>query len=81
MTKQEQNAFRDYLRTIEDELLGAVTADYIWLASQSEDENGQPDSRFHWRRGACHDECLRRGKSRIWRRAERELAGAVRQVA
>ena len=69
MTTQEQDAFRDYLRTIEDELLEAVTADYIWLASQTEDE--QPVSRFHWRRGACREECLRRGKARIWRRAER----------
>jgi hypothetical protein len=79
MTRQEQEAFRDYLRTIEDELLEAVTADYIWLSSQSED--GQPDSRFHWRRGACREECLRRGKPRIWRRAEQGLAGAVGQVA
>ena len=81
MTRQEQNAFRDYLRTIEDELLAAVTADYIWLAAQSEDENDQPASRFRWRRGACHEECVRRGKARIWRQAERELAGAVGQVA
>jgi hypothetical protein len=79
MTAQEQESFRDYLRTIEDELLEAVTADYMWLASQTDDE--QPESRFHWRRSACHEECVRRGKLRIWRRAERALAGPMPQVA
>jgi hypothetical protein len=79
MTTQEQDAFRDYLRNIEDELLEAVTSDYIWLSSQTEDE--QPESRFHWRRSACREECLRRGKPRIWRRAERALAGSMDQVA
>jgi hypothetical protein len=79
MSTQEQEAFREYLRTIEDELLEAVTADYMWLASQSDGE--QPESRFQWRRGACHEECVRRGKLRIWRRAERALAGAIPQVA
>ena len=48
MTTQEQDVFREYLRSIEDELLVAVSADYIWLAVQTEDE--QPESRFHWRR-------------------------------
>ena len=54
MTTQEQDVFREYLRSIEDELLVAVSADYIWLAVQTEDE--QPESRFHWRRGACREE-------------------------
>ena len=79
MTIQEQEAFREYLGTIEDELLEAVTADYMWLSSQTGDE--LPESRFHWRRGACHEECVRRGKLRIWRRAERAVAGPVPQVA
>jgi hypothetical protein len=79
MTMQEQDAFRDYLRSIEDELLEAVTADYIWLSSQTED--GQPESRFEWRRCACREECQRRGKPRIWRHAERALAGTLDQVA
>ena len=68
MTIQEQEAFQDYLYGIEDELLEAVTADYIWLAAQSEEQG--PHSRFQWRRGACRQECARRGKLRIWRRAE-----------
>ena len=71
MTIQEQQAFREYLGSIEDELLEAVTADYIWLAAQSEDE--APDSRFYWRRGACREECAHRGKLRIWSRAERAV--------
>ena len=79
MTKQEKEAFTEYLGTIEDELLEAVAADYIWLASQTEDE--QPESRFLWRRGACHAECVRRGKLRIWRRAERALSEPISQVA
>jgi hypothetical protein len=79
MTIQEQEAFRDYLRTIEDELLEAVTADYIWLAAQCEEDG--PNARFDWRRGACREECARRGKLRIWRRAERAIASPVTQVA
>lgn len=78
MTTQEQDAFREYLGTIEDELLEAVTADYMWLASQTE---GEQESRFHWRRTACHEECVRRGKLRIWRRAERAISGSIPQVA
>jgi len=79
MTKQEQDAFRDYLQHIEDELLEAVAADYIWLAAQSEDQ--EPYSRFYWRRNACREECARRGKLRIWRHAERAISGPVEQVA
>ena len=79
MNQQEQVAFRDYLEHIEDELLEAVTADYIWLAAQSEDQS--PDSRFYWRREACHEECGRRGKLRLWRRAERTITGPYGQVA
>jgi hypothetical protein len=58
MTAQEQDTFLDYLRSIEDELLEAVTADYVWLV-ETDDE--QPVSRFYWRRGACLEECSRRG--------------------
>ena len=58
MTPQEQDTFLDYLRSIEDELLEAVTADYIWLV-ETDDE--PPVSRFYWRRGACLEECSRRG--------------------
>ncbi len=79
MTTQEQDAFRDYLRSIEDELLEAVSGDYMWLASQTEDE--EPEPRFRWRRSACHEECVRRGKLRIWRRAERAINDPAAQVA
>jgi hypothetical protein len=57
MTPQEQDTFLEYLRSIEDELLEAVTADYIWLV-ETDDES--PVSRFYWRRGACLEECSRR---------------------
>ena len=79
MTIPEQEAFQDYLRSIEDELLQAVTADYIWLAAQHAGE--EPGGRFHWRREACRDECVRRRKPRIWRDAERSVAGPIPQVA
>ena len=79
MTMEEQVAFRDYLRNIEDELLEAVTADYIWLTAQSEEQG--PNSRFYWRRGACREECARRGKLRLWRRAERAVSGPIPQMA
>ena len=75
MTIQEQEAFRDYVRGIEDELLEAVTADYIWLAAQSDDKG--PESRFTWRRCVCREECARRGKLRIWRRAEQTALAPV----
>ncbi len=79
MTVQEQDAFRDYLRGIGDSLLEAVAADYIWLAGQSEDP--VPGSRFEWRREACRHECARRGKLRLWRRAERSIHGPIEEVA
>ena len=79
MTKQEQDAFREYLQHIEDELLESVSADYIWLAAQSDEQS--PYSRFRWRRSACREECARRGKPRIWRRAERAISGPMGQVA
>jgi hypothetical protein len=79
MTIQEQQAFREYLGSIEDELLEAVTADYIWLAAQSDDE--PTGSRFTWRRGACREECKLRGKLRIWHRAERAVSAPLSEVA
>ena len=79
MTKQEQEAFQEYLGTIEDELLEAVTADYMRLATQTEEDLSQ--SRFAWRRTACHEECVRRGKLRIWRRAERAVSAPIPRVA
>jgi hypothetical protein len=69
MTNQEQEGFLEYLSSIDDELLEAVTADYLWLAAQSEDDGF--GSRFQWRRGTCREECVRRGKLHIWQRAER----------
>jgi hypothetical protein len=79
MTIQEQDAFRDYVGSIEDQLLEAVAADYIWLASQSDDQVS--GARFEWRRATCHEECTRRGKPRIWRRAERAVGNSMAQVA
>ena len=78
MTIQEQESFQDYIRSIEDELLEQVTADYIWLAAQYDDEQ---DARFRWRRGACRAECARRRKLRIWYNAERAVGGPMPQVA
>ena len=79
MTIQEQESFKDYLRNIEDELLEQVTADYIWLSAQYEED--EQDKRFNWRRTACREECGRRRKLRIWRNAERAVAGPMPQVA
>ena len=79
MSEQEQDIFQEYLQHIEDELLEAVTADYIWLAAQSDEP--APHSRFCWRRDACRDECARRGKLRIWRRAQQAVSGPVGYVA
>jgi hypothetical protein len=79
MSEHEREDFRDYLQHIEDELLESVTADYIWLANQSEDQS--PYSRFYWRRNACREECARRGKLRIWRQAKNAINGTMGQVA
>jgi hypothetical protein len=79
MTTQEQDGFREYLGSIEDELLEAVTADYLWLAAQETAENGH--SRFQWRRAACREECVRRCKPRIWQRAEQSISGPSGHVA
>jgi hypothetical protein len=79
MTNQEQESFQDYIRNIEDELLEAVTADYIWLAAQYEEDGW--DTRFHWRRAACRAECSRRRKMYLWRHAERAVSGPMPRVA
>ena len=79
MTIQEQDVFREYLKTIEDDLLESVTADYIWLAAQYGGD--EPGNRFDWRRGACREECGRRRKLRIWRSAERAVSASIPQVA
>ncbi len=80
MTIQEQESFQDYLESVDDELLEAVTADYIWLSAQYEEEDGS-EARFRWRRVACKAECSRRRKVHIWRNAERAVGGPMPRVA
>ena len=65
--------FREYLRSLPDELLESVTEDYVWLASQPLDYGDHfPD--FLPRRECCREECQRRGASYLYQHAERTVS-------
>jgi len=65
----DQDAFREYLNGIADELLDQVAVDYIWLAAQS--RTGV--SKYDWRREACGEECARRGRLENYRLARKSF--------
>ncbi len=52
--------FRDYLRSLPDDLLRSVAEDYIWLASLAF-HDGARRADFERRRECCREECGRRG--------------------
>jgi hypothetical protein len=69
MERDPLETFRDYLRTLPEELLESVTEDYVWLAGLTVDWGGQaPD--FRPRRECCREECLRRGAPQLYQFAE-----------
>lgn len=53
-------AFRDYLRSLPDELLRSVAEDYIWLAGLVFHQRAR-NAEFRQRRDCCCEECARRG--------------------
>lgn len=71
MTSDE--AFRQYLQRIEDDLLETVARDFVWLAWEFRDDPPEPG--YVARREACREECVRRGRPQLFRNAERILIG------
>jgi len=69
MKRCDSATFRDYLRSLPDELLESVSEDYMWLSDL--DFKDEPAAEFRRRRDCCREECLRRGTPRIYQTAER----------
>jgi len=68
MKSRNSATFRDYLRSLPDELLESVSEDYIWLSALNF-ENEQA-TEFRIRRECCREECVRRGAPQVYRIAE-----------
>jgi hypothetical protein len=68
MKSYDSATFRDYLRSLPDELLESVTEDYVWLSDL--DFEGEPAAEFRRRRECCREECLHRGTPQIYQTAE-----------
>ncbi len=66
------DGFRNYLRTLPEELLEHVSEDYVWLAGLGFGEESAAE--FQRRRECCRQECLRRGCPGIYRLAEWSVA-------
>jgi hypothetical protein len=64
--------FRDYLRSLPEELLETVSEDYVWLSIQG--FAAEASAEFVWRRECCRDECLRRGVPDLYRFAEEVIS-------
>jgi hypothetical protein len=69
MEIRDSATFRDYLRSLPDELLESVSEDYLWLSGLVFEK--KPAAEFQKRREYCRQECVRRGAPRIYRIAER----------
>ena len=61
--------FREYLRSLPEELLDSVTEDYVWLAGLDLD-----DGDFLRRRECCRDEWASRGELQHYYLAENKIA-------
>jgi hypothetical protein len=72
MATRNSAIFRDYLRTLPDQLLESVSQDYVWLSGLSFDP--APAAEFQTRRECCREECLRRGAPWIFRTAEQAIS-------
>jgi hypothetical protein len=68
----ETDTFREYLKTLPEELLEHVSEDYVWLARLAFREKRAAE--FLRRRECCRAECLRRGRPGIYRLAEWSVA-------
>lgn len=64
--------FREYLRSIPDELLESVSEDYVWLCGIRFEFHRQAE--FLNRRECCRDECARRGLPQLYELAESTIA-------
>ena len=69
MGRDSLETFRDYLRSLPEELLECVTEDYVWLAGLGLEREGCPLD-FVRRRECCREECMRRGAPHLYQVAE-----------
>ena len=69
MGRDGMAVFREYLRSLPEELLESVTEDYVWLAGL-----GLDDGDFRRRRECCRDEWARRGEPQHYHFAEDMVA-------
>jgi hypothetical protein len=72
MGRDPSETFRDYLRSLPEDLLESVTGDYVWLAGLTLEEPGYRGTDFRQRRECCREECVRRGSPQLY-----EIAGDV----
>ena len=68
MKSRDSATFRDYLRSLPDELLQSVSEDYIWLSAL--DFENAPATEFRIRRDCCREECVSRGAPQLYQIAE-----------
>lgn len=69
--------FREYLRTLPDDLLASVTQDYVWLADLDLPRAVRGDCER--RRDFCRAECTARGAAELYWTA-REAMRAMRKA-
>ena len=72
MESRDSTTFRDYLRSLPDELLENVSEDYVWLSGLGFES--EPATQFRIRRECCREECVRRGAPQLYRIAERIIS-------
>src|ERR1019366_4060250 len=72
MKSRYSATFRDYLRSLPDELLQSVSEDYIWLSAV--DFENEPATEFRVRRECCREECVRRGAPQLYQIAEHVIS-------
>jgi hypothetical protein len=65
---RRSDVFRDYLRSLPEELLESVTQDYLWLSSLEFEPEARDE--FLRRREHCREECKRRGALYLFYSAE-----------
>ena len=73
MARDGLQTFRNYLRSLPEDLLECVTEDYVWLSGLRLD-HGAASSDFLQRRECCREECARRGAPQLYELAESTVA-------
>jgi len=71
------NPKSDYIKRLEgkdDKALYRETENKIWLSAYA---SNNPSSDYHWHVDACYDECERRGKPDIYKKAYKSCLAEV----